>query len=105
MRTTCLSVGASTGKSWSIDFGEPGKFTISERPAMPDTVAVPLPATEALVGYLYYVALRYGAVARLGYSFWAEGVYGHIAAPFIKMTGISSELNIAPIWSTDACAS
>ena len=38
----------------------------------------PLPATEALIGYLYYVALRYGAVARLGYSFWAESVYGHI---------------------------
>ena len=34
MRTTCLSVGASTGKSWSTAFGEPGKFTISVWPAM-----------------------------------------------------------------------
>jgi len=46
----------------------------------------PLPATEALIGYLYYVSLRYGAVARLGYSFWAEGVYGHIAGPFAKIS-------------------
>lgn len=51
-----------------------------------DLLAPPLPATEALIGYLYYVALRYGPVARLGYSFWAEGVYGHIQAPFQKIT-------------------
>lgn len=38
----------------------------------------PLAATEALIGYLYFVALKYGAVARLGYSFWAESVYDHI---------------------------
>jgi thiaminase len=44
-----------------------------------------LPATEALIGYLYYVSLRYGAVARLGYSFWAEGVYGHIGPALAKM--------------------
>src|SRR3954469_21082731 len=50
-----------------------------------DLHKLPLPATEALIGYLYAVALRYGAVARLGYSFWAEGVYGHIAGPFGKI--------------------
>jgi len=38
----------------------------------------PLPATEALIGYLYYVAFKYGAIARLGYSFWAEDVYEQI---------------------------
>ena len=38
----------------------------------------PLPATEALIGYLYFVALKYGPVARLGYSFWAENSYVHI---------------------------
>ncbi|MBX7229655.1 MAG: iron-containing redox enzyme family protein [Burkholderiaceae bacterium] len=38
----------------------------------------PLPATEALIGYLYFVALKYGPIARLGYSFWAENVYHHI---------------------------
>ena len=43
-----------------------------------DLVAAPLPATEALIGYLYYVGLRYGPVARLGYSFWAEGAHSHI---------------------------
>ncbi|MCL9760299.1 iron-containing redox enzyme family protein [Frankia sp. AiPa1] len=38
----------------------------------------PLPATDALVNYLYGVALREGPVARLGYSYWAETVYEHI---------------------------
>ena len=56
-----------------------------------DLTHPPLPATEALIGYLYYVALRYGAVARLGYSFWAEGVYGHIQGPFGK---ISQDLSL-----------
>lgn len=51
-----------------------------------DLVKPPLPATEALIGYLYYVALRYGPIARLGYSFWAEGVYGHIQVPFAKIS-------------------
>ena len=37
-----------------------------------------LPATEALIGYLESVPQRYGAVARLGYSFWAEDAYDHI---------------------------
>jgi pyrroloquinoline quinone (PQQ) biosynthesis protein C len=39
----------------------------------------PLPATDALINYLYGVALRQGPIARLGYSYWAESVYGHIA--------------------------
>jgi pyrroloquinoline quinone (PQQ) biosynthesis protein C len=38
----------------------------------------PLPATAALIAFLYQVALEKGAVARLGYSFWAESVYDHI---------------------------
>ena len=45
----------------------------------------PLPATEALVGYLYYVALRYGPVPRLGYSFWAEDAHAHIGEPLAKI--------------------
>jgi thiaminase len=49
--------------------------------------ATPLPATEALIGYLYFVALRYGAVARLGYSFWAEGAHAHIQEPLRKLCG------------------
>jgi len=39
----------------------------------------PLPATDALINYLYGVVLRDGPVARLGYSYWAESVYPHIA--------------------------
>jgi hypothetical protein len=38
----------------------------------------PAPATQALVGYLYGVGLLHGAVARLGYSYWAETSYEHI---------------------------
>ena len=37
----------------------------------------PLAPTQALVGYLYHVALNLGAVARLGYSYWAESAYDH----------------------------
>ncbi len=51
----------------------------------------PLPATEALIGYLYYVALRYGPVARLGYSFWAEDSYEHIGDVLGK---IKSDLSL-----------
>ncbi|MDB5870962.1 MAG: putative transcriptional activator, TenA family [Ramlibacter sp.] len=50
-----------------------------------DLTAAPLPATEALIGYLYYVALRYGPIARLGYSFWAEGAHAHIQEPLKKI--------------------
>jgi pyrroloquinoline quinone (PQQ) biosynthesis protein C len=41
---------------------------------------LPLPPTEALNGYLYSVAIREGVLPRLGYSFWAEDAYEHIAA-------------------------
>ncbi|HYF18782.1 MAG TPA: iron-containing redox enzyme family protein [Ramlibacter sp.] len=51
-----------------------------------DLEQAPLPATEALIGYLYSVSIRYGAIARLGYSFWAEAVYDHIAQPLGKIT-------------------
>ncbi len=51
-----------------------------------DLAKPPLPATEVLIGYLYAVALRYGPVPRLGYSFWAEGVYEHIADPVRKIS-------------------
>lgn len=40
--------------------------------------AAPLPATEALNGYLYSVAIRGGVIPRLGYSFWAEDSYAHL---------------------------
>jgi hypothetical protein len=44
----------------------------------PDSIEPALPATDALIGYLYGVALREGPVARLGYSYWAETAYDHI---------------------------
>ena len=50
-----------------------------------DLAKPPLPATEALIGYLYFVALRYGPVARLGYSFWAEDAHAHIGEPLAKI--------------------
>jgi thiaminase len=51
-----------------------------------DAQGAPLPATEALIGYLYFVALRYGPVPRLGYSFWAEGAHAHIQEPLAKFS-------------------
>ena len=44
-----------------------------------DPIEPPLPATDALINYLYGVALREGLVPRLGYSYWAESVYVQIA--------------------------
>lgn len=38
----------------------------------------PLPATQALISFLYLTALEKGAIPRLGYSFWAETCYDHI---------------------------
>jgi hypothetical protein len=38
-----------------------------------------MPATDALSGYLDSVALRGGVIPRLGYSFWSEDSYEHMA--------------------------
>ena len=38
----------------------------------------PLPATEVLVAYLYWISAQGNPVQRLGYSFWAENSYEHI---------------------------
>ncbi|WP_095196437.1 iron-containing redox enzyme family protein [Pseudomonas sp. Irchel 3A7] len=46
--------------------------------ALPASLPVPLPPTQALISYLNDVAIRLGPIARLGYSYWAEGVYEHI---------------------------
>lgn len=43
-----------------------------------EAAEAPLPATDALINYLYGVALRDGPVARLGYSYWANSVYREI---------------------------
>jgi thiaminase len=49
--------------SMGIDFAE-------------EKLSSPLPETEALIGYLYRVAETGNPYARLGYSYWAESVYG-----------------------------
>jgi pyrroloquinoline quinone (PQQ) biosynthesis protein C len=46
--------------------------------ALPASLPAPLPPTQALIAYLNDVAIRLGPIARLGYSYWAEEVYGHI---------------------------
>ncbi|MEQ4314186.1 iron-containing redox enzyme family protein [Pseudomonas syringae] len=46
--------------------------------ALPALLPAPLAPTQALIAYLNDVAIRQGPVARLGYSYWAEEVYGHI---------------------------
>ncbi|MCK9895091.1 iron-containing redox enzyme family protein [Frankia sp. AgB32] len=38
----------------------------------------PLPESLAFISYLYRIAMLEGAVARLGYSYWAESCYTHI---------------------------
>lgn len=38
----------------------------------------PLPATETLIAYLYWVSKQGNPFRRLGYSFWAESSYQHI---------------------------
>jgi pyrroloquinoline quinone (PQQ) biosynthesis protein C len=40
--------------------------------------APPLPPTQALIAYLYFISLTEGARARLGYSYWAESSYDEI---------------------------
>jgi thiaminase len=39
----------------------------------------PLPATEVLIAYLYWISEHGNTVQRLGYSYWAENCYGYIA--------------------------
>jgi len=47
----------------------------------PETVlqSVPLPDTQAFIAYLYRLAAQKDPIARVGYSYWAEGSYEHIA--------------------------
>ena len=44
----------------------------------PDALPEPLPATEVLTAYLYWISQRGNPLARVGYSFWAESSYEHI---------------------------
>jgi len=51
----------------SIGFTDPGQYE-----------TYPLPPTQSLISYLYYISLEQGAIPRLGYSFWAEDAYDHL---------------------------
>lgn len=44
----------------------------------PEAIPTPLPSTELLVAYLYYVATQGNPVQRLGYSYWSETSYAFI---------------------------
>jgi pyrroloquinoline quinone (PQQ) biosynthesis protein C len=39
------------------------------------TATQPMPATETLIAYLYWVSIQGNAFQRLGYSYWAENCY------------------------------
>ncbi|MEZ6186331.1 MAG: iron-containing redox enzyme family protein [Planctomycetota bacterium] len=51
----------------------------------------PLPETEVLIAYLYYVASHGNPVQRLGYSYWAETAYG-VGQSFLE--GITARMNL-----------
>ncbi|HEX2580884.1 MAG TPA: iron-containing redox enzyme family protein [Dongiaceae bacterium] len=53
----------------------------------------PLPPTQALISYLYQVAIERGAIARLGYSYWAESAYSHIDELLKK---VGKDLDLSP---------
>jgi hypothetical protein len=50
-----------------------------------ESIPPPLPATDALINYLYGVALRDGALPRLGYSYWAESAYAYFGPLLLKV--------------------
>lgn len=52
-----------------------------------------LPATETLIAYLYWISATGNPFQRLGYSYWAENVYGYINP---ALEAIQSTLNLTP---------
>lgn len=48
------------------------------------TIPEPLPETEVLIAYLYWISSTGNPLRRLGYSFWAEACYEYIN-PMIEM--------------------
>ncbi|HVH44632.1 MAG TPA: iron-containing redox enzyme family protein [Labilithrix sp.] len=57
-----------------------------------EALPAPLPETERLTAYLYYVAERGHPAARLGYSYWAEKCY-----PFLQplISGVKAKLGLS----------
>jgi thiaminase len=54
-------------------------------PKDPNAIPSPLPETEILIAYLYWISLTGNPVQRLGYSYWAENAY-HYIMPLVKQT-------------------
>jgi pyrroloquinoline quinone (PQQ) biosynthesis protein C len=52
----------------------------------------PLPATETLIGYLYWISMQGNPYRRLGYSYWAESSYQYIN-PLVR--GVKDSLGLA----------
>jgi thiaminase len=60
-------------------------------------VPAPLPATEVLIGYLYWISGTGNPLRRLGYSYWAESSYQYIT-PLI--TRVQQTLSLKPAQMT-----
>jgi len=60
-------------------------------------VPPPLPATEVLIGYLYWISATGNPLRRLGYSYWAENSY-HYINPLI--THVQRTLQLKPAQMT-----
>jgi len=55
------------------------------------TLPDPLPATEVLIAYLYWVSETGSTVRRLGYSYWAENCYTYVD-PLLQEVRLKLEL-------------
>ncbi len=56
-------------------------------------IPAPLPETEILIAYLYWISLTGNPLQRLGYSYWAENAYQYIN-PLIE--GLRETLELKP---------
>ncbi len=57
----------------------------------------PLPATEVLIGYLYWISATGNPLRRLGYSYWAESSYQYITP---LLTRVQQTLQLKPAQMT-----
>lgn len=48
----------------------------------------PLPATEVLIAYLYWISFQGNPIQRLGYSYWAESCYHYINPIIQKLSSV-----------------
>jgi pyrroloquinoline quinone (PQQ) biosynthesis protein C len=57
------------------------------------TASQPMPNTDVLIGYLYWISVQGNPFQRLGYSYWAESCYEAIG-PVLQ--GIKTHMGIPP---------